>query len=79
MTLVPKTIPVMVFGTRVFKWTVYGPFVFVCVCVCSVVLAPKRGKIQRRKGNWVAVQELKFIPYSDTILFSIDPYYGSLN
>ena len=25
-TLVPKTIPSMVFGTRVLKWAVYGPF-----------------------------------------------------
>ena len=24
-TLVPKTVPGMVFGTRVLKWAVYGP------------------------------------------------------
>ena len=25
-TVVPKTIPGIVFGTRVLKWAVYGPF-----------------------------------------------------
>ena len=32
-TLVPKTIPGIVFGTSVLKWAVYGPFGFVWVCI----------------------------------------------